>query len=70
MTQPTPRKTHPVRHRAGPVITRHVLEGLVPALRATALRMAAGDPSRVRILSRSRFEVDDPGRDVRQRLEG
>ena len=65
-----PRYTAPVKHRPGPVVTRHVLDGLAPALRATALRMAAGDLSRVRVLSRSRFEVDDPGRDVRQRLEG
>lgn len=41
----------------GKVETRHVFEDLAPSLRETALRMAEGNPARIRVLSVARFEV-------------
>jgi hypothetical protein len=39
---------------------RHVFEHLLPSLRATALRMAEGNLSRVVVLTRTSFEVPPP----------
>ena len=55
----TPRQRQP---KNGPVNTRHVLEDLAPVLRPVALRLAGGDWTRVRILSRGSFEVVAPER--------
>lgn len=58
---PTPARkprTGPAKHRSSKVTTRHILDDLDPALRETAVRMSAGDLGRIRVLSRSRFEID------------